>query len=93
MTYYFIKETLTAPETNPNYAGCVHTYIYGKNQTLVEMRGTEYSDYSWLECDKEYTLKEYGYTRKCDTMRSYIYKHPQNDRYWTTVAEIIEIEG
>ena len=35
MNRYIIKVTATATSDNPNFAGEVHTYYYGKNQSRI----------------------------------------------------------
>ena len=90
---YFIKITSVATETNKNFAGKTHIYLYGKEETLLETQGNES-----LKIDfSSYLAKEYGYKRKCDAVRSMKRHHELNQwaekefPYWTSTAEIVEI--
>ena len=38
-----------------------------------------------------YMIKEYGYSRRCDAARSWNYRNPENSPYWSTTAEIVEV--
>ena len=90
---YFIKITSVATETNKNFAGETHTYLYGKEETLLETQGSK--DLQVKFC--RYLAREYGYKRKCDAVRS-LKRHQQlnqwhedNFPYWVSTIEIVEI--
>ena len=38
---YFVKITSVATETNKNFAGQTHIYLYGKKETLIETQGNK----------------------------------------------------
>ena len=88
MKKYLVKEISTATKDNPNFAGNVQVAIYGKDQKLISLNGSEYDDFDF----GEYGIKEYGYNRECDAKRSWIYKNPENTKYWTSTVEVICIE-
>lgn len=93
MKRYVIRTVSTATEDNPNFAGEVHTWWYGKGDTYLAFKVKNakawHNEFNYLD---EQNIAEYGYARKCDAVRSYAYKHPENTRFWTTRAEIIEFE-
>ena len=39
-----------------------------------------------------YMIKEYGYSRRSDAVRSWNYKNPENSPYWSCAAEIVEVD-
>ena len=90
---YFIKITSVATETNKNFAGQIRTYLYGKQETLLETQGNKNLKIEF----SSYLAKEYGYNRKCDAVRS-MKRHQELNRwaekefpYWTSIVEIVEI--
>ena len=85
MNRYIIKVTATATSDNPNFAGEVHTYYYGKNQSRI----SENEIVEPLTALSKYFLTEYGYKRRCDAVKAS--KFWDNDaKYWDYVTEIIE---
>lgn len=88
-TRFLVKVTATATENNKNFAGDVHTYIYGKDQELLKMEGTRYGqDFDNMNT---YFLKKYGYKRACDAQKSPSYKNAQAEEFWNYSAEIVEV--
>lgn len=87
---YFVKITSVATETNPNFAGETHTYLYGKEETLIETQGSKDLQIKF----HPYMAREYGYKRKCDAVRGLKY-HQQffeiDSQNWLNSAEIVEI--
>ena len=87
---YFIKITSVATETNKNFAGQTHTYLYGKEETLIETQGNKELQVKFCS----YLAREYGYNRKCDAVRG-LKHHQQFFEYdfpnWLSTAEIVEI--
>lgn len=91
---YFIKITSVATETNKNFAGKTHIYLYGKEETLLETQGNENLKIDFTSC----LAKEYGYKRKCDAARS-MKRYEELNRWeekefhnWTSTTEIVEID-
>ena len=84
--YYLIKSVSTATPQNENFAGEVHTSIFGKNDYTLYRETPD----GWCNCNllAPYWVKEYGYKRLCDAKRNWCYKHPQNDKHWRTTVEI-----
>ena len=86
--YYLIQKISTATERNVNFAGQVDTTIYGKGDyTLFRETGD-----GWGNCNllAPYWVREYGYKRKCDACRNWVYKHPDIDApYWKSEVRII----
>ena len=90
---YFVKITAVATETNQNFAGETHTYLYGKEETLIESQGNKSLKVEF----SSYLAREYGYKRKCDAVRS-MKRHQELNQwaekefpYWVSTAEIVEI--
>ena len=90
---YFVKITSVATETNKNFAGQTHIYLYGKEETLIETKRNKSLQVKF----SPYIAREYGYKRKCDAVRS-MKRHQELNRwaekefpYWTSTAEIVEI--
>ena len=93
MTYYIVKVTSKATQDNPNFAGMTSIAYYGKDQKLLGMV-TILQDYLDGNINiHPYLVKTYGYKRKCDAARSYVYKNCNSTQYWNKQAEIIEIEA
>ena len=90
MRKYIVKETSKATTENQNFAGETLTYYFGKGGMAIAREGTHlpYDNFDRTE----YMLAEYGYNRKCDAVRSYAYKHPENSKFWASTVEIIEVE-
>lgn len=90
-TYWFVKSVSTATTENKNFAGEVHTYIFGKE----EFRLFEDVPGGFYNCDLTdcpYCIVEHGYKRFCDAKRSYSYKNPQNDDSWRTTVKIVSLD-
>ncbi len=90
---YFIKITSMATEANKNFAGETHTYLYGKEEALIETQGNKSLQVSF----SPYIAREYGYGRKCDAVRS-MKRHQQLNQwaekefpYWSSTVEVVEI--
>ena len=90
MTRYLVKETSTATEQNPNYAGDVSIYYFGKAEQMLAREGTHIPRDNFNHI--EWYIAEYGYSRKCDAKRAYTYRHPENTKFWTSTVEIVEVE-
>lgn len=90
-TFWFVKSISTATPENKNFAGEVHTYIFGKDafRLYEDVPGGWYNK-DLTDCP--YCVLEYGYKRLCDAKRSYSYKHPQNDDSWRTTVKIVSID-
>ena len=91
MKRYLVKETSTATEQNLNFAGKTCTSWVGKNQQLIRHEAPV--GYDLASFDRTcYMAKDYGYKRRCDAMRSWVYKNPENTKYWHSTVEIVEVE-
>ena len=90
MAKYLVKETSTATPNNPNYAGEVIVYYFGKGEKMLAREGNHrtYDNFNHIE----WCIDEYGYNRPSDAKRAYAYRHPENSRYWTSTVEIVEVE-
>ena len=89
MTKYMVKVTATATADNPNFAGEVAIYYFGKGEEMIKREGTHLPKDNFDRTG--YMLAICGYNRKCDAKRSYHYKHQEEGRYWTTdKVEIVE---
>lgn len=95
MKKYLVKEIYTATEANENFKGNVHTTWCGKGDYLIATTDKELWNTTHVNDVSEidpYWLNEYGYNRLCDAKRNWSYKNPENSKYWTATAEIIEVE-
>lgn len=91
MIRYLVKTISKATLDNPNFAGQEMTAYYGKDQKQVACMGS-HARAMHMESDfNDYLIEEYGYKRECDAKRSWIYKNPDNGKYWTTKAEIVQV--
>lgn len=79
---YIIKVTATATSDNPNFAGDVQTYYYGKAQFMISYREEPVNALS------KYFVTEYGYKRRYHAVKAS--KFWDNARYWDYKTEIIE---
>ena len=79
---YIIKVTATATSDNPNFAGDVQTYYYGKGQFMISYREEPVNALS------KYLVTEYGYKRRYDAVKAS--KFWDNAKYWDYKTEIIE---
>ena len=85
--YYLIESISTATERNENFAGEVHTYIYGKGDELMLMETPDgHCNVNHLT---PYFVREYGYKRECDAKRNFSYTHPEDSKYWKTETRIV----
>lgn len=92
MKKYIVKETSYATEANENFKGQVSITYYGKDQKQIGHYGSHADAIHMMMKLNDYMIKEYGYNRLCDAKKSYMYKHPENTKYWKSFVEIIEVE-
>lgn len=92
MKRYIVKVSGKATENNPNFAGLQYVTYNGKNQKLLGIEGSYAEKTGTVKKLDAYLVKEYGYSRRCDAVRSWSYKNPENSLYWSATAEIIEID-
>ena len=91
-TYYMVKETSIATSANPNFAGETAIAYIGRNEALIAYVGDHPKKTGMYKELHAAAIKEYGYTRKCDAVRAYAYKNPENTDFWQSTAEIVEME-
>ena len=89
---YLIKVTATAKPNNPNFAGAVITYYYGRSQILVGVHSEGVDPPEELEIPSYY-VKEYGYITR-NTKRAERFWNSLNDyhgipSFWTYEAETV----
>lgn len=93
MTYYIVKVTSKATQDNPNFADMTSIAYYGKDQKLLGMV-TILQDYLDGNINiHPYLVKSYGYKRKCDAARSYVYNNCHSSQCWKKQVEIVEVEA
>ena len=92
MTYYIVKVTSKATQSNHNFAGMTSIGYYGKDQKLLGMEGTVHDYLNDTNKITPYMIKTYAYKRKCDAARSYVYNNCCSSQYWTKQVDIVEIE-
>lgn len=73
---YLIKVTATAKPNNPNFAGAVITYYYGRSQILVGVHSEGIMPPEEMEIPSCY-VKEYGYKTR-NTKKA--------ERFWTSLT-------
>lgn len=90
-TYWFVKSVSTATPENKDFAGEVHTYIFGKEEyRLFENVPGGFYNIDLTNCPG--CIVEYGFKRSSDAKRSFNYKNPQNDWAWRTTVSIVSID-
>lgn len=92
MKKYLVKTTSVATDENPNFAGQVQICWIGKGERLLGMAGSHAKATRMESPLNLYLAREYGYNRKDHAQRAYSFKHRENTRFWTTEAEIVEVE-
>lgn len=84
-TRYAIKVNATATSDNPNFAGDVRTYYFGKGQFMISMKEEPVNELS------RYFMTEYGYKRSCDAVKAAkFWDNTPDAKYWSYETEIIE---
>lgn len=84
---YLIKVTATAKPNNPNFAGAVITYYYGRSQILVGVHSERVDPPEEMEISSCY-VKEYGYNTR-NTKRAERFWTSSNPIFWTYNAETV----
>lgn len=92
MKKYLIKVISRATEQNPNFANQEYTSYYGKGQEVLCRKGSYAIATGTAFEMNSYLVKEYGYNRLCDAKRSYQFKYPENNKFWSSTSWIIEVE-
>ena len=91
MTYYIVRVISKATQNNPNFAGRTSIAYYGKDQQLLGMEGTVHDYLNDSIKIAPNMIKLYGYKRKCDAARSYVYNNCCSTQYWTKQVDIVEV--
>lgn len=91
MKKYIVKVVGKATENNPHFAGQEFVAYCGKNQKLLGHEGSYVEAAHMVKKLDAYMIKEYGYSRRCDAVRSWNYKNPENSPYWSITTEIVEV--
>ena len=92
MIKYLVKETTIATESNERFAGMESIAYYGKNQQQLALQGTANEKCHMTSELTDWGVKTFGYNRKCDAMRSWIYNNPENNENWKSKVDIVAIE-
>lgn len=92
MKKYLVKQISVATEQNPNFAGQVSVSFCGKGDERIGHTGTHAEAVHDYAEPNDYSIKEYGYSRKCDALRNWTYRHPENTKFWNSTVEIIEVD-
>ena len=90
-TYWFVKTVSKATAKNTNFAGEVHTYIFGKEDFRL-FEDVPGGFFNKDLTNAPYCIVEHGYKRPCDAKRSYSFKHPQNDEAWRTTVKLVSLD-
>lgn len=89
---YLIKVTATAKSNNPNFAGAVIIYYYGRSQILVGVHSEGVDPPQEMEIPSYY-VKEYGYTtrntKSAERFWTSLTDDPSIPSFWTYKAETV----
>lgn len=100
MKRYFIEIIATATEKNPNFAGTVMRYVYGKKEEMVARNAIE-DPKDYAKCERsfdvtkdKYTMENYGYTSRsrAEVVARKVHQPVENNGYWEDKITIIEAE-
>lgn len=86
---WFVKQVSRATKNNPNFAGDVSVSIYGKGQKMLAHCGNHAEKLHITQKFDPYIAKLYGYRRRHDAWKSWIYKNPENSEYWESEVSIV----
>ena len=85
---FLIKVTATATDDNPNFKGDVNVFFYGKGSELLDIKTSREYDRKRMT---SYDILKFGYSRKCDASRAFVFKNLNcGFEKWTSTAEIVE---
>lgn len=89
MEIVYLVESISTPTVRNEYhEGECHLAYYGKENKCLFLDGTKWSDHRHLWTP--YFVRRYGYKRKSDAERNWIYKHPDVDKpYWNVDLRIV----
>lgn len=93
MKKYIVRLHAKATEANPSFAYDDVIYWYGKGDMLMGVTGKDAESHGFRGRSyvSKYMLNEYGYTRRCDALRNFMYKHPECNSFWETKADVVEV--
>ena len=92
MTYYIVKSTHKATESNPKFPGMTSIGYFGKDQHLLGREGSAHDYLGDSFKVTPYMVKAYGYKRRCDAARSWIYRNVCSSLSWDAQVEIVAVE-
>ena len=92
MKVYLVKTVSMATENNPTFSGMEYISYSGKGEKTIATWGSAAEAMHSTKEMTRYDALEYGYKRKCDAVRSWMYKNPENSEYWKSVTSIEEME-
>ena len=92
MKKYLIKQTSTATEENPNFAGQVSISFFGKDQKLLSHSGSHAKATHSEQNLWDWDVREYGYNRACDARKSWVFKNPENTKFWKSEVEVVCVD-
>lgn len=92
MKYYLVRTISKATDINLSFAGQTLICFYGKAQKCLSRDGdhAELNHCAKMLYPRE--IEEYGYTRKQEALRSWVYKNPENNENWKTAVSIEEFD-
>lgn len=91
MKMYLVKEVSRATAENLSFAGETSTVSFGKGQKQIKREGNHLPENNFDLTS--YMVKDYGYRRRGDAKRSWVYRNPENSRFWASKVEIVAIEA
>ena len=86
--YYLIEDITTATARNENFPGECHLRYIGKENKCLYSDGHKNGWYNYNFLTPGF-VREYGYTRKCDAVRNWSYKNPDNSEYWKGETRVV----
>ena len=92
MTKYLVKLTSVATSDNPTFAGQRQVALIGKGERICGLCGSHAVATHTAKACNYYEVEKYGYDRKCDAQRNYLYRHTDIEKYWDVNAEIVRID-
>lgn len=92
MKKYLVKQVSVATEDNPNFAGQVSISFYGKDQKQLSHSGSHAEATHTMQGLFDWNIRDYGYNRACDARRSWVYKNPENSKFWKSSVEVVCVD-
>lgn len=91
MKRYFVKVVAEAKETNPNFRGVVHEYLFGKKDEMLLFKTNEETPLM-KPCDLiDVFGLEYGF-KTLPAAKKAASSHDHEEKYWSNEVSVIEMD-